>query len=184
MTQDMADDRGPGCYAGIGARKTPRDVLELMQALAARLAIEGWVLRTGGARGADQAFMAGADPDGVTELYLPWLGFSGFDQATLLEPEPGAWDLAAAHHPRWKRLGGPAQALMARNSHQVLGRELDCPCDVVVCWTPDGSLDGSTRTAGGTGQALRLAAAREIPVRNLARADHRERVERFLAGAA
>ena len=38
----------PGAYAGIGARRTPRDVLELMRLIGARLAERGCVLRSGG----------------------------------------------------------------------------------------------------------------------------------------
>jgi hypothetical protein len=45
-------------YAGIGARHTPPDVLALMHRIAGALAQRCWVLRTGGAPGADQAFAA------------------------------------------------------------------------------------------------------------------------------
>lgn len=170
------------CYAGIGSRRTPADVLALMRMLARRLASAGWLLRTGGAPGADQAFQVGAEQaDGRVELYLPWPGFEGFEQATLVRPSRRAYDIAAEHHPAWENLRRAARALHARNSHQILGRALDRPCSFVVCWTDDASLDGESGSAGGTGQALRIASRYGVPVFNLAVDEHRDRVRRFAA---
>jgi hypothetical protein len=45
-----------------------------------------------------------------------------------------------------------------------------------LCWTPDGSLDGQGRRVGGTGQALRIAHHHGIPVFNLARLEHLQRL--------
>ena len=78
------------------------------------------------------------------------------------------------------RLPDTVKALHARNCHQVLGAWLDSPVHRVICWTPDGSLDGSSRAAGGTGQALRIGAAHGIPVVNLALDEHRDRLARFV----
>jgi hypothetical protein len=169
------------CYAGIGSRSTPGDVLALMEALGERLGARGWVLRTGGAAGADQAFMAGAEKAGSgLELYLPWRGFQGFE-VEMPEPSAEALELAARFHPAWGRCSDAARSLHARNGYQVLGPQLDSPASFVACWTPDGSLDGSTRSAGGTGQALRIAAGLGVGVVNLCRADHRSEVEALLA---
>lgn len=99
------------------------------------------------------------------------------------EPEHGAIDmlagptaearrLAASFHPAWAELDERTRLLRSRDVHQVLGRGLDDPAAVVICWTPDGSLDGASPAAGGTGQALRVAHARGVPVLNLARAEH------------
>lgn len=180
----MGYDSHCSSYAGIGSRATPPDVLAVMRALAERLGAAGWVLRTGGAPQADQAFMAGARAaEGSVELYLPWPGFQGLVEAELTEPSSAARALASRFHPAWSCCGRGAQALHARNCHQVLGVGLDAPVVCVVCWTPDGSLDGAARSAGGTGQALRIAASRGIPVFNLVRGEHRRRVESFLAVA-
>jgi predicted Rossmann fold nucleotide-binding protein DprA/Smf involved in DNA uptake len=40
-------------YAGIGSRETPPDILEWMTSLAANLETMNYVLRSGGAQGAD-----------------------------------------------------------------------------------------------------------------------------------
>jgi len=40
----------------------------------------------------------------------------------------------------------------------LLGKDLTVPVGAVICWTPGGSGEG------GTGQAIRVAQAHEIPV--------------------
>jgi hypothetical protein len=167
-----------GAYAGIGSRATPVDVLELMSAAVARLASENWTLRTGGAKGADQAFLEGAiSVSGCAELYLPWPGYNEHRASRLARPSSQAFAIAERHHPAWSACGEAARSLHARNCHRVLGQLLDDPAAFVVCYTPDGSLTGATRAAGGTGQALRVAVAASVPVFNLSRREHRERVE-------
>ena len=47
-------------YTGVGGRETPPHVLNLMTRIAQGLAKVGGILRSGGARGADSAFEAGA----------------------------------------------------------------------------------------------------------------------------
>jgi hypothetical protein len=153
------------------------------------LARRGWVLRTGMAGGADQAFYRGASAHGALELYLPWPAFEakarvsgGAEQFVLSQPTEAAHELAARFHPAWSRLSRAVRSLHARNAHQVLGPNLASPARFVVCWTPDGSLDGQGRRVGGTGQALRIAHEHAIPVFNLARPEHAERVLRCCAG--
>jgi hypothetical protein len=177
-------------YAGIGSRRTPAATLALMTAVAQELAIDGGTLRSGGARGADQAFQAGARMgEGAMEMYLPWRTFEAQALATLGEvsvridqPARAAYEIAARHHPNWFALTTPAQRLHARNAHQILGSNLE-PTEAVrfvICWTPDGSIDGLSRASGGTGQALRIAVAHDVEVFNLARPDHEQRVRALL----
>lgn len=169
-----------GKYAGIGSRSTPGEILGLMERVGEQLANRGWRLRTGGAAGADQAFMRGAAAvNGAVELYLPWPGFQSLSNARLERPTPEAMRLAARFHPSWPSCPRAVKALHARNSHQVLGERLDDPVTFVCCWTPDGSVDGRSQSAGGTGQALRIAFDARIRVFNLARDEHRSRVEMF-----
>jgi hypothetical protein len=154
-------------YAGVGSRATPANVLLDMHALASVLGKAGWTLRTGNADGADTAFFDGAEHvRGHTELYLPWPGFGpAHRQVPQLylqsRPDKPAYDLARAHHPAWVALNGAARALHARNVHQVLGRNLKAPAAFVVCWTL------GAKGGGGTGQAIRLAHAYNVPVYDL-----------------
>jgi len=161
-----------------------------MARVAGELAAQGWVLRTGMAGGADQAFYRGAAASGAVELYLPWARFeasarrSGTQEFTLAQPSQAAYTMASHFHPAWGSLSGGVRHLHARNCHQVLGADLASPARFVLCWTPDGSLDGTGRGVGGTGQALRIAHHYGVPVFNLARGDHAERVRRRLLGDA
>ena len=50
-----------GHYAGIGSRETPPQVLEQMRKIGTFLAERHYVLRSGGAKGADTAFELGCD---------------------------------------------------------------------------------------------------------------------------
>lgn len=164
-------------YAGIGSRSTPAEVCELMYQFARARAAYGWILRSGGANGADLAFETGArDGHGEREIYLPWRGFNDHNDDSVIveEPTQQAMDIAAQYHPGWRFLKHGGKRLMARNGYQILGRNLDPQeaVDMVICWTPDGSLDGTGPKSGGTGQALRLAAHYCIPVYNLQHDDH------------
>ena len=148
-------------YAGIGSRDTPLGIQIQMTEIARQLRGHGFVLRSGAAKGADQAFERGALDQ--KEIFIPWNGFEGRQQKPELDlfPELAA-DIAAQFHPTWDRLSPGAKKLMARTSYQVLGPQLNDPSKFVICWTPGG------RVTGGTGQALRIAAYYLIPVYNLA----------------
>lgn len=181
----MTDVSRARTYAGIGSRETPSDVLALIESIAATLARKGWGLRTGGSPGADQSFYRGARAaHGQVELYLPWPSFEAAvrrdkdsEVHVFGSPSDDAYALAARFHPAWDGLSPAARQLLARNGHQVLGPDLATPVRFVVCWTADGSLDGSGPRSGGTGQTLRIAHHHGLHVLNLARPDHARRVD-------
>lgn len=150
-------------YSGIGSRQTPQSVRVTMIRFAKFARAQGWTLRSGGARGADDAFAFGGSP--AAQIFLPWEGFNGVQNGLL----PGDhWDavwagqIAGRYHPRWADLDRPSRLLHARNTPIVLGRdEADVLSRFVICWTADGL------ASGGTGQALRVAQNYNIPVFNL-----------------
>lgn len=150
-------------YAGIGSRKTPDDILDLMTGIAGKLSLQDYTLRSGHADGADQAFELGAF--GKAEIYLPWQGFNK-DREILGEailPQAWATPIAEKAHPRWKYLSRSAKLLHARNVHQIFGKEIFSEKSVfVVCWTKN------AKGEGGTGQAIRLCKDLAIPVFDLA----------------
>ena len=139
--------------------------------------------------GTDQAFYRGAVAGhGRMELYLPWPAFQEHARSPaegpgvfeLGEARAPAYALAARFHPRWATLSAEARRLRARDVHQVLGRDLLEPVELVICWTPDGSVDGAGPRVDGTGQALRIAHRRGIPVLNLSRREHAAQLARCL----
>lgn len=184
----MSSEHPAITYAGIGARITPPDVLELMEHVATRLAGDGCLLRSGGAAGADSAFEHGARSGaGAIEVYLPWPGYNDrVEDVRLTRPTPAALEMASDLHPAWSRCGRGARLLHARNSHIIHGPDLTTSVDVVLCWTRDAAGEG------GTGQALRCArlgsrsrATSLAPIRiyDLADPVARERVEALAGGA-
>lgn len=148
-------------YAGIGSRKTPEDVLKNMNNMARFLAHAKHTLRSGGADGADKAFEEGASSikDSPKEIYLPWQDYNG-NKSRQWKPGKVAHNLAESFHPTWEKLSEGSQKLLARNSQIILGENLHKPCDFVVCWTPEGKING------GTGHTIRIAKHYKIPIFN------------------
>ncbi|NBX49006.1 hypothetical protein EBT25_03520 [bacterium] len=155
-------------YAGVGARATPSHILEVMHYLARKLESKGYILRSGGAAGADSAFESGVMNPQNREIYLPGRSFNqkfagqqGYIDATTLPSWNQAMATVAQYHPKVEALSNFARSLMARNAMQVLGRAMDAPAKMLIAWTPSGQI------TGGTGQALRIANAYKVPIRNL-----------------
>lgn len=144
-------------YAGIGSRETPPEICAYMMQLAIWLSERDWLLRSGGARGADQAFEAGAYK-GSKDIFTK--GAEIYRADTVCQ---AALELAAKYHPAWHRCDDYAKRLHARNGYIVLGPMLNDPVDLIICWTPRGDV------TGGTGQALRIAEGYNIPIYNLGR---------------
>ena len=154
-------------FAGIGSRETPTNILQTMTRIAESLVNSGFVLRSGGAPGADSAFEQGCSRESQKQIFLPWKSFNG-NCSTLYPP----FKLASIIHPVYNKLSTKAQTLIARNMHQILGIGLDDPVDFVVCWTQDGCESEKTYSikTGGTGSAIVLASRLDIPVYNLSNA--------------
>lgn len=156
-------------YAGIGSRNVRPGVSGRCVLVARKMREDGYVLRTGGAVGCDQAFARGAA--GLYELYLPWADYERdtFPEPDLHTDEPvilsspslAAMRMAADHHPTPHRLTRAALRLHARNCHILLGPRLDSPVERVICWTED-------ERRGGTAFGISMARKLDIPVENLA----------------
>lgn len=150
-------------YAGIGARETPKDILKEMEYIGETMCKNGWVLRSGAAPGADQAFEKGCDKvDNLRkEIFLPWEGFEGHPSG-YYSPWKRAYQIAQGVIPWWDNLSDGAKKLHARNAHQILGHGLNEEVKMVICWTEGGKLKGGTATA------IKIAKKHDIPVINLA----------------
>lgn len=167
-------------YAGIGSRNTPPDILKIMTSLARSLEKDGFILRSGGADGADDAFEKGVDNPDNKQIFLPWNNFNGRVKTYPTLPE--AYVIAKEHHTYWHSLSNGAQALHARNCHQVLGPDLKTPSKFVICWTADGCSSRETRTGktGGTGQAISVASANHIAIFNIKNPDHLHGIQNYI----
>lgn len=167
-------------YAGIGSRETPEDICILMGEIASYLEERGWILRSGGADGADLAFENGVKDKSNSVIFLPWKGFNKSESRFYLD---NIWEevldrakaVAEQFHPRWNRLSRSAKLLMTRNSLQIFGSfDPEARTKFIVCWTKDG------KASGGTGQALRIADAQHIPILNLYYEDIRKNIYKLL----
>ena len=147
-------------YAGIGSRNTPKEVLDAFEYLGKELGQRGFILRSGGANGADSAFEKGCDSvGGDKEIYLPWKDFNG-NKSPRYVYQNGieAAVLAMEYHPNFQPLKPAAKSLIMRDGYQVLGEDLNTPSDVVICYTEGGA------GGGGTGQAIRNAKGHNIKI--------------------
>jgi hypothetical protein len=152
-------------YTGIGSRQTPSETIKLIHSISKKMNEMNFLLRSGGADGADSAF---EEFSTNKEIYLPWDGFNGrnHDGESYFDYlQCPAWSLAKtsvdAFHPKPESLSAAGRRLMARNSMQIFGRDYKTPTNVVICWTKGG------KDVGGTSQALRIARSAGIPILNL-----------------
>ena len=137
-----------------------------MVKIAMVLDTKGYILNSGGARGADSAFEKGSTNK---QIFLPFESFNGknhdgevyFNYKKLKNREI-AQELVGTYHPAAHKLKNDHFDYMARNSYQILGMDLQTPVDFVIFWSED-------EEKGGTSQALRIARAGKIPVLNLAK---------------
>lgn len=155
-------------YAGIGSRETPSNILSFIGKVSYLLAMKGFILRSGGARGADTAFIEGtysARKPRRCEVYVAsekdGTKWDNVANTVIAEIPSKAFDIASEHHPKFDLLSEYVKRLMARNVMQILGRSLDSAVDFVICYTHDG------KDSGGTGQAIRVANTYDVPVFNL-----------------
>ena len=155
-------------YTGVGSRSTPQDVLHLMTRIAMKMRDSGYILRSGGAEGADTAFEQGAGID--KEIYYA-------NDAT-----PEAEAIAAQFHPAWHKCKPYVRKLHGRNAFQILGRHLQEPSIYCICWTPDGCTTHMERCyrTGGTGTAISIAEAYQLYIVNLAIPSHRKTWEEWV----
>jgi hypothetical protein len=145
-----------------------------MTEIAVFLCSKGYILRSGGASGADSAFETGVPDSSMKEIYLPWKGFNG-SVSSRYRVADEAIRFAREFHPAFDRLAYGARRLMARNGYQVLGFDLSTPVDFVICWTKQG------KEIGGTAQALKIARSRGIPYFNLFFFAARDKIQSWIS---
>ncbi len=149
-------------YAGIGSRKTPPNIIDLMQIIGITFAYKGYTLHTGAAIGADQAFTEGAITGlGDVTLFLPWKSYEkewinslGKVKIKVLNDKEDKEAIQSVYefHPNPRVLTRPVVFLHARNYLIVKD------ADLVICYSPG---------HGGTEQGLRIARSMNKPIYNL-----------------
>jgi hypothetical protein len=155
-------------YTGVGSRETPPEICSFLTEIARYMHELGITLRSGGAKGADDAFEKGAGEN--KEIYLP--KYKSNDRksngSTIIDSSklPGWKDCildALRIHPAPERLNDYSIALHARNVNQVLGSDRNTPSIFVIGW----AIKSGKSVKGGTRTAFELAKIHRIPVINL-----------------
>ncbi len=154
-------------YAGIGARATPKHIIDMIRITASLLAKDGYICKTGAALGADQAFAIGAiNSGGQVHLKIPWPNYeqnwiqlmSASGLVTTREikyHDIQAYESVKRLHPKANSLSQAVIKLHARNYLIIENTQF------VICWSPEG------KTTGGTGQGIKIANELGITVYNL-----------------
>lgn len=171
-------------YTGIGSRLTPGNIIDLIKQYSHSLSKNGYVLRSGGAIGADIAFESASLTDS-REIYLPWRNFNRFgyeDDVSIVACDLNNYDeaieIAKRIHPAWNKLNEPSKLLHTRNVYQVLGKDLSTPSEFLVCWA---NVDIADVPIGGTRTAYVLAKELGVPTYNLYfDSDRKEFEDRFI----
>lgn len=144
-------------YAGIGSRKTPEKYLEIIRFIAGKLEKDGYILRSGGAQGADKAF-----EQGVKELKNQII----FQPKENLPEWTNVWKEFIPKDLENVSFLPYTKQLMQRNMMILLGEDGKSPVEFVICWTKPNIKYEDSRI-GGTGYALRAALKYNIPIFNL-----------------
>ena len=157
----------------IGSRETPQLELDFIEEMAEKFALNSWILRSGAAIGADKAgedgFIKGK---GQMEIYLPHKGFQN-SSSQLIAPKFSNWQNAVSlmlylhPNPNAVKNKPTTRDLLARDVYQILGKDLNKPSDLVICYTPEGKLVGGTALALRVCQWYKEETNNEIPVINI-----------------
>lgn len=154
-------------YAGIGSRETPDHICKLMTEIAEILERNGYILRSGGARGADSAFENGV----VKYKEIFYKEYYKINDIIYDEYDKQDYKFALEtfkkYHPIPNKIFNDAKDLLVRNTFQYFGVGNTKNVDFVICYTADGAETITTKETGGTGQLIRIANAYGTPVYNL-----------------
>lgn len=143
-------------YAGIGSRKVPDDIGNLMTRISEKLCNDGYLLRGGGAKGSDSFF-----EEGVKLTIVEGQPIYNKEIFTKYDTTKESMLLSSNYHPAWHNCNEYTRKLHGRNAMIILGENLDVPVNFVVCWTENG------KDMGGTGLGIRIAEDKGIKVYNL-----------------
>jgi len=170
-------------WTGVGSRETPPDILLMMELIGKVLTDLGYILRSGGAEGADTAFYAGCKKSAMFEvnkpiIYISWNGMDAYGKNWYHDPSIGYYN--AKRYPTWnianemafnlrgsfERLGWKGIAHHTRNVFQVIGDDLHSPSNFLICWARPKN-KRKPFVHGGTATAVKLAYLRDIEIYNL-----------------
>ncbi len=161
-----------------GNESPPPAVLQALQRLVPEMEKRGYVIRSGGMKGMENAVEELARN---LEIHLPWKGFDG-KESKFTYTSDEAKEFAKRYHPAWDQAKPVVQTFCAKNVRLMLGKDLKSPTQILIIWSEDGAEHVRERTAktGLTGIAVALASELRIPTFNLQRPDAEQRLMQYL----
>lgn len=171
-------------YVGCGSRNAPEPILKLMTLLAGVMADRGVHLHTSEEPGPDAAFRRGSRGKFWTFIPDNDSGESICGITSDLTPGGAAVTLARRLNPAFVAMSQQDKRWEIVGNSVMLGMSADNgTAKLLITWTPDGAVDSSTMTpeTGHVARYLKLAERYGVPVINLARREHRDKVKPWLA---
>lgn len=145
----------------VGTRFPPHQIAQVASKIGRNLSDRGFIGRSGGAIGMDQAWMLDYNCE-LSEIYRPDDKCNGIN-VTKFENFYEAEEMVKLIIPHFEYLDFYSQWLHVRNAYQVLGRDLKTPSDFLLCYAEV----RNKVVQGGTRTAVVLARKHGIPVYNL-----------------
>lgn len=161
-------------YAGTGDREVPANIREMLTGYAKKLDSLGYILRTGGGEGCDEAFEAGAKNK---ELILPYSRYNNKRKGFIYTRTPGSYNSLKLLRCRSWRIRSYIIPLFERVYFELMGINNEPVSEFLLCYV--------TNTQHGCGgHAVRIAKFGRIPVFNIAHEEDIARFDTFLSRLA
>lgn len=173
-------------YTGIGSQTITEEESVLITSIGEVMARKGYILKSGAARGADEAFQLGAcnvNPS-MTDILLPWGSFkdrlqSSFEGINYRVPTAGEFRVAREYLvaeciiPWFDSMKPANKKFHGRNYYQVMG--MVNTSVVIYC-----ANEANSEVSGGTRTAVMIARELGIPTYNLRIKKERDKLRSLL----
>ena len=149
-------------YAGIGDTNIPDNIQKLIIMLAEELAKDGYILRTGGAKGADIAFIEGCNKaKGIKEVFYPSDLHVNAKTLKIAKEIHGHWEYCMNKEPKPGNKYPFAVQAHCRNMKIINGDQLNNPVEFTIAY------QDINQVTGGTWQGIKYSQKLGVKVYNL-----------------
>jgi len=166
-------------YSGVGSRKTPLEICQIMTKIGEKLQNKGYILRSGAAIGADKAFEKNVNPKNKCIYTVQNYDYSQENYDFCYNELISVWDknLPFDEYENYSKI------LLLRDINQVLGSKNTVleKSKFLICYTPHERYELSPPySVGGSRIAIRCALKHGIKVHNLVNPETLKTVKKWL----
>lgn len=170
-------------YVGAGSSNTPSDVLSLMSQVARVLSSKGITLRCSEQSVADRAFIQGAQgrffsyvpqhpiDDSLDQANAVYTPYSPWAIASETDPSSGSATFARSLDPKFLMLPEAEKRWEVVANSLIYSLDRESVAKMLICWSQPGD---------HVERYLKKAVKAGVPVYNLAQAEHRETIQRWI----